>query len=120
MKNPLETISHWAKNDPNPMATLDKLKSEIEFRRKLVRKDPWKLYGLIDPEGRKIYIEQVKELRKSYLHTKGYDQKKELKDNWMVPLVLWNIDPEYWHEVTRRKTNLVHTIFMVSPVRPKL
>ena len=120
MKSLFETIKFWAKNDPNPMQTMDKIKAEIDRRRKLVREDPWKLYGEIDPQGREIYIEQMKDLRKHYRTTRGFDPKKDYKDNWMVPLVLWNIDPDYWHEVTRRKKNLVHTMFMVSEVRPQI
>lgn len=120
MVNLAKTIAHWAKNDPNPMQTLDKIKATIEYRRKMVREDPWKLYGEIDPEGRKIYIQQMKDLKRVYWQTRGYDAEKNIKDNWMVPLVLWNIDHEYWHEVTRRKKNLIHTMFMVSPVKPQI
>jgi len=121
MKNPItRLVNHWAKNDPNPMATMDKIKNTIEWRRKMVKEDPWKLYGIIDPEGRKIYIEQIKDLKKVYWQTKGYSEKKDYKDNWMVPLVLWNIDPDYWHEVTRRKKNLIHTMFLVSEVKPQI
>jgi hypothetical protein len=120
MKNPFETLKWWAKNDPNPMKTLDLIKRKQEYNKKMVRENPMKLYKEIDPEGFKIYHEQMKDLRQVYWKTRGYSTDKNYKDNWMVPLVLWNLDPDYWHEVTRRKKNLVHTEFMVSPVKPQI
>jgi hypothetical protein len=119
MKNPLKTIMHWAKNDPNPMGTLDKISRKIAYQKRMVRENPMKLHREMDPNDYETYIQQMKDLRAEYWRTRGFDAKKEWKDNWMVPLMIWNIDPDYWHEVTRRKKNLIHTEYLVSEVKPQ-
>ena len=84
----------------------------------MVRENPMRLFKEMDYEGWKQYPEQIKYYRQLYTETNGYSKDGVWKDNWMVPLVLWNIDPEYWKEVTRRKKNMIHKEFLLSNPKP--
>lgn len=115
-----------SKSEITPDKAVDLMAKEFELRRRQVKINPWALYERIDPEGKKLYIEQMKTLREDAAiidnHKFGIGderdaEQKTFSNDWMIPEILWNIDTKFWQEITR-KSGFVSEKFSMFKVRP--
>jgi len=116
-------LSH---SELSPDRAVDLMAKEFELRKERVKTNPWELYLRIDPEGSKLYIQQMKDLREEAAIIDGHkygvcderdDDQKTFSNDWMIPEVLWNIDPKFWQSITR-KTGFVSEKFAMFKIRP--
>lgn len=115
----INTINHWAKADKNPAATLDKIKSDLVRRKQMVRINPMQVFKEVDYEGWKHWPEEIKYWRELNSYTGGWTPDRVMRSRYMIPQVLFNIDPDYWHEVIRDNKTLRHPEFLILDPRAK-
>lgn len=110
----INAMAEWSKNDPDPKKTLDLLAKKLRKQKQMVRTNPILLLKTQYPEDYKGWLGEKKRLESIYAINGGFDQEKNMKHIWCIPQVIYNIDPDYWFEITRGKQYTAHPYFLVS------
>ncbi len=119
MYNP--ELMEWLLNDPNPNATLDKLKKEGQRKKALSKDNPVKLMKEeLNDEEYIGFWEDLNNLRKYYaieFFKKGKKIKKsDLAHTYYLPQCVYNANYKYWKQLITDKRFMEHPCFIVVDV----
>ncbi len=108
----------WLLSDPNPSATLDKIKKEGQRKSRLSKDNPVKLMKeeMNDEEYINFWLD-LNDLRKYYAieyFKKGKKlKKKDLAHLYYLPQCIYNYNFKYWKKLITEKRFYEHPEFMV-------
>jgi len=113
-----DELMTWLLNDPNPNATLDKLKKDGLKRRALSKDNPVKLMKQEMTEEEYCgFWEDLYKLRAYYaieFTKKGKKIKQsDLAHTYYLPQLIYNANYKYWKKLITEKRFLEHPCFLV-------
>ena len=113
-----EEMAEWLLNDPNPNATLDKLKKDGLKRKALSKDNPVKLMKQEMTEEDYInFWKDISDLRAYYAIEYKRKKKKikqsDLAHTYYLPQLIYNANHKYWKKLITEKRFLEHPCFMV-------
>ena len=113
-----DELMTWLMNDPNPNATLDKIKKENQRKSRLSKSNPVKLMKEEMTEDEYVgFWEDLYNLRAYYAieFTKKNKKitQKDLAHTYYLPQVIYNSNYKYWKKVITEKRFLEHPEFCV-------
>jgi hypothetical protein len=113
-----EEIAEWLLNDPDPNATLDKIKKEGKRKTSLSRSNPIKLMKEEMTEEDYInFWKDIIDLRKYYAIEYFRKNKKIERHNfshlYYLPQLVYNANYKYWKKLIMDKRYFEHPEFMV-------
>lgn len=111
-------LLEWLLNDPNPNATLDKIKRKNQQKARMSKDNPVKLMKLeMNDEEYIGFWKDLNDLRKYYAieyFKNGKKLKKsELPHMFYLPQVIYNYNWKYWKKLIIDKRFYEHPEFMV-------
>lgn len=113
-----DELMTWLMNDPNPNATLDKIKKENQRKSRLSKSNPVKLMKEEMTEYEYVgFWEDLYNLRAYYAieFTKKNKKitQKDLAHTYYLPQLVYNANYKYWKKVITEKRFLEHPEFCV-------
>ncbi|NCB03434.1 MAG: hypothetical protein EOM67_14950 [Spirochaetia bacterium] len=116
-----EEIAEWLLNDPDPNATLDKIKKEGQRKSRLSKDNPLKLMKEeMNDEEYINFWKDVSDLRKYYAieyFKKGKKVKKsDFPNLYCLPQFIYNHNYKYWKKLITEKRFLEHPEFLIVDV----
>jgi hypothetical protein len=116
----MEELANWLLNDPDPNATLDKIKKEEKRKKALSKNNPLKLLKeeLTEQEWKDFWMD-LTDLR-SYYAIEFYKKNKKIKGKhlpqmYYLPQVIYAHNSKYWSRLLKEYRFYDHPEFMVVP-----
>lgn len=116
-----EDMANWLLSDPNPNATLDKIKKEGKRKASLSKSNPVKLMKEEMTEEEYInFWKDLTDLRKYYA-IEYFKKGKKIKQDkfphlYYLPQLVYNANFKYWKKLIANKRFLEHPEFLVVDV----